>query len=73
LLFELGMDDAAQLRDRAARLFAIALAADKKGQSVISDELMQLASEALSHAEDIDRRSAPIRSESGAQGYDRWH
>jgi hypothetical protein len=49
--------DIAQLRDRAVHLFALALVADKRGQVAVSDELMDLAVEALNHAEDIERRS----------------
>ena len=50
------MNDAEQLRDRAAKLFALALKAREREQPEYAVELTQFASEALAHAEDIERR-----------------
>jgi hypothetical protein len=49
------MDDASQLRNRATRLFALAIQAREQ---VIADEIAKLAHEALAHAEQIERRRA---------------
>jgi hypothetical protein len=51
------MDASDKLRDRAARLFALALTAREGGMStaVQIDDITDLANEALSQAEDMDR------------------
>ena len=54
----MGMEDVRELRGRAARLLRLSLKAADNGQIVIADELVLLASEALSHAEVIERRLA---------------
>lgn len=46
--------DPSGLRERADRLFAIALRARERGQIAIAEELTQLASEALDLAADIE-------------------
>jgi hypothetical protein len=49
------MKDADQLRDRATRLFALALKAHDYGFSS-ADDLADLANEALAQADEMDRR-----------------
>ena len=49
------MDDVARIRDRATRLFALALQAREQGHTN-ADELTKLAHETLAHAEEIARR-----------------
>jgi hypothetical protein len=49
------MKDADQLRDRATRLFALALKARDYGFSS-ADDLADLANEALAQADEMDRR-----------------
>jgi hypothetical protein len=49
------MSDSAKLRDRATRLFALALKARDYGFSS-ADDLVDLANEALAQADDMDRR-----------------
>jgi hypothetical protein len=51
-------DDSKQLRDRAARLFALALRAEEDSRTDDAKDLVQLAFEALAHAESIERRMA---------------
>jgi hypothetical protein len=51
-------DDLKQLRDRTARLFALALRAEEDGRTDDAKELVQLAFEALAHADSIERRMA---------------
>ena len=51
------MPDSDKLRDRATRLFAMALKARETG-FVSGAELEQLASEALAQAENMDRRAS---------------
>ncbi len=50
------MQDVTELRERAARLLALALRAQAHGQNRIAEELTELASEDLTHAEQIDGR-----------------
>jgi hypothetical protein len=54
------MDASDKLRDRAARLFASALTAWEGGMSTAAqiDDITDLANEALSQAEDMDRVAA---------------
>ena len=49
------MDDAAQVRERAVRLFALALQARERGYTSAS-ELERLANETMAHAEELERR-----------------
>jgi hypothetical protein len=51
------MPDSDKLRDRATRLFAMALKARETGFAS-AEELEKLASEALAQAEDMERRTA---------------
>ncbi len=48
------MQDVTELRERAARLLALALRAQGHGQNRIAEELTELASEDLTHAEQIN-------------------
>jgi hypothetical protein len=54
------VSDSEKLRDRAARVLAMALKTRESGLEMHSDELMQLANEILQHAEEIERRSAHV-------------
>jgi hypothetical protein len=49
------MDDAAQVRERAVRLYALALQARERGYTSAS-ELERLANETMAHAEELERR-----------------
>lgn len=53
------MDDADRLRNRATRLLALAILVREQGQIEHSDQLTQLASEILVHAEEMERRLSP--------------
>ena len=55
------MDEANQLRERAAKLFALALQAREHG-FVSANELIKLADESLLQADELERRRslAPI-------------
>ena len=55
------MSDSEKLRDRAARVLAMARRSWESGLEMHSDELMQLANEILQHAEEIERRSAHVQ------------
>jgi hypothetical protein len=50
------MDDAAQVRERAVRLYALALQARERGYTSAS-ELERLANETMTHAEELERRT----------------
>ena len=50
------MDDAAQVRERAVSLYALALQARERGYTSAS-ELERLANEAMAHAEELERRT----------------
>ena len=50
------MSDSDRLRDRAARLLALALKAEEDGKTHLSFELTQLATEASDQADEMDRR-----------------
>jgi hypothetical protein len=53
------MSDSDKLRDRATRLFALALKARDHGFSS-ADDLADLASKALAQAEDMERRASAL-------------
>jgi hypothetical protein len=53
------MDDAARVRERATRLFALALQARERGYTSAS-ELERLANETMAHAEELERRAAAM-------------
>jgi hypothetical protein len=50
------MRDSDRLRDRAARLFALALKAREDDKFLLSDEITKLAIEASDQADDMDQR-----------------
>ena len=52
------MDDAARVRERAVRLYALALQARERGYTS-ARELERLANEAMAHAEELERRITP--------------
>ncbi len=56
-------DNAARLRDRAARLFALALKAREDGNDRYAEELAQLASEAIDWAADVANGAAANRAD----------
>jgi hypothetical protein len=58
------MSDAEQLRNRATRLFALALKVREQGITAYSDELATLASEALDHAEEMESRGSQQQPQS---------
>ena len=60
------MSDSDQLRDRATRLFAMALKARETG-FVAAVELEKLASDALAQAEDIERRASALPAPAAPQ------
>jgi len=49
------MSDATELRDRASRLFAMAVDARGRDNTDYADELTEMANEALAQAEAIER------------------
>ena len=49
------MDDAAQVRERAVRLYALALQARERSYTR-AGELERLANETMAHAEELERR-----------------
>jgi len=51
------MDDADKLRNRATRLFALAMKSREDGHPDYADELTRLAGEAIRQAVDMERRS----------------
>jgi hypothetical protein len=55
------VSDSQKLRDRAARVFAMALKSRENGSEKHADELTQLANEMLQHAEEIEQRSAHLQ------------
>jgi hypothetical protein len=54
-----GLDDAAQLRERAVRFYALALQARERGYTSAS-ELERLANETMTHAEELVRRTCSV-------------
>jgi hypothetical protein len=56
------MDDVSRIRDRATRLFALALQAREEGHAN-ADELTKLAHETLAHAEELTRREQSDKAE----------
>jgi hypothetical protein len=53
-------DHAASMRDRAARLLAVALKARDDGNEAYAEELTRLASEAIDEAADLENAPAGI-------------
>ena len=52
------MSDPKELRARATRLFALALAAREQGMDAYANEVTKLASDALAEAEEIEQHDA---------------
>ena len=59
------LSDSQKLRDRAARVLAMALRSRENGSEKHADELTQLANEILQHAEEMERRSAGAQDVQG--------
>jgi hypothetical protein len=53
-------DHAARLRERAARLLAVALQASEDGNDQYAEELTRLASEAIEQATDLESRIVQV-------------
>ncbi len=53
------MNDSERLRNRATRIPELAIVTREQGHVEHSDELTQLASEILLHAEEMERRHSP--------------
>ena len=55
------VDDADRLRDRAAKLFALAIKLrETRGPSVTANDIEQMAHDSLTEAEAIERRASPV-------------
>ena len=65
-----GMSDAAQIRDRASRLFALALKAREDGLLDYAEQLIPLASEAVEQATTMENQPA-IQQEQAQSPNDR--
>jgi hypothetical protein len=53
------MDDADRLRDRATKLFALAIKLrESRGASVTADDLEQMAHDSLAQAEALERQAS---------------
>jgi hypothetical protein len=64
------MDHAGQLRDRAARVFALAMKARERGDQAFSDELTSIANEALAEADRFEHETfgtTPLPADGDAQ------
>jgi hypothetical protein len=55
------MPDSDRLRDRAARLLALAVKAGEDGKTLLSFELTRLATEASDQADEMDRRDLQVQ------------
>jgi hypothetical protein len=53
------MDEAARVRERSVRLYALALQARERGYTSAS-ELERLANETMTHAEELERRTCIV-------------
>jgi hypothetical protein len=62
------MSDTDRVRDRAIRLFALALKAREDGQHDYSDRLTLLAMDALTHAEEMERLGGSEAADTSASG-----
>jgi len=65
------MSDAALMRDRASRLFALALKAREDGLLDYAEQLIQLASEAVEHATTMENQQPAIQQEQAQSVNDR--
>jgi hypothetical protein len=57
------MRDSDKLRDRAARLLALALQAREGGKLLLSEEIIKLATEASDQADEMDRRDVQMQQQ----------
>jgi len=55
------MRDSDRLRDRAARLLALALKAREDDKLLLSEEIIKLATEASDQADEMDRRDLQVQ------------
>lgn len=55
------MDQANRFRERATRLFALALQVSKHGDQALADELTNAANDVLDQAERLERENKAIR------------
>jgi hypothetical protein len=62
------MNDTDRIRNRAIHLFAMALKAREDGHSEYSDRLTQLAMDALTHAEEMERLGSSQAADPSASG-----
>ena len=60
------MRDSDRLRDRAARLLALALKAREDDKLLLSEEIIKLATEASDQADDMDRRDLQVQHQQPA-------
>ena len=58
------MRDSDRLRDRAARLLALALKAREDGKDQLSEQITKLAMEASDQADEMDQREVQTRQQS---------
>ena len=65
------MSDAVQIRDRASRLFALALKARENGLLDYAEQLTQLASEAVEQAATMENQQPIIQQEQAQSANDR--
>jgi len=60
------MRDSDRLRDRAARLLALALKAREDDKLLLSEEIIKLATEASDQADEMDRRDLQVQHQQPA-------
>jgi len=60
------MRDSDRLRDRAARLLALALKAREDDKLLMSEEIIKLATEASDQADEMDRRDLQVQHQQPA-------
>ena len=65
------MSDAVQIRDRASRLFALALKVREDGLLNYAEQLTQMASEAVEQATTMESQQAVIQQEQAQSVNDR--
>jgi hypothetical protein len=62
------MNDTDRIRNRAIRLFALALRAREDGHHEYSERLTQVAMDALTHAEEMERLGSSQEADTSASG-----
>ena len=62
------MNDTDRIRNRAIRLLALALKAREDGRSEDFDQLTQLAMDAFTHAEEMERLGSSQAADTSASG-----